>query len=94
MVYDHMVKVNGKYYQARETVPEDEEMAGEETSLSYSDSEITLETEAGKKKYTKTEINRMASTELQNLAASRGIDGAYDMTGTDLKRRLIADMGL
>lgn len=94
MVYDHMVKVNGKYYQAWETVPEDEEMAGEETSLSYSDSEITLETEAGEKKYTKTEINRMDSTELQNLAASRGIDGAYDMTGTDLKRRLIADMGL
>lgn len=45
-------------------------------------------------KYTKTEINRMNTTELQNLAASRGIDGAYDMTGTDLKRRLIADMGL
>lgn len=45
-------------------------------------------------KYTKTEINRMNTTELQNLAASRGIEGAFDMTGTDLKKRLIADLGL
>lgn len=45
-------------------------------------------------KYTKTEINRMNTTELQNLAASRGIEGAFDMTGTDLKKRLISDLNL
>lgn len=94
MVYDHMVKANGKYYQAWESVPEDEEMAWEETPLPYSDSEIAMETEVGEKKYTKTEINRMNTTELQNLAASRGIECASGMTGTDLKRRLIADLGL
>lgn len=44
--------------------------------------------------YTKSKINRMNTTELQNLAASRGIEGAFDMTGTDLKKRLISDMGL
>lgn len=45
-------------------------------------------------KYTKSEINRMNITELQNLAASMGVEGAFDMTGTDLKKRLIADLGL
>lgn len=45
-------------------------------------------------RYTKSEINRMSTTDLQNLAASMGVDGAFDMTGADLKRRLIADMGL
>lgn len=95
MVYDHMVKKNGVYYRAWESVPDEVEMAGEETPLPYSDSEITLETQDNQeKRYTKTEINRMSTEELQNLAASRGIEGAYEMTGADLKRRLIADMGL
>lgn len=92
MVYDHMVKKNGVYYQAWESVPDDDE-GGESLSL-YSDSEIAMETEVGEKKYTKSEINRMTTTDLQNLAASMGVEGAFDMTGADLKRRLIADMGL
>lgn len=45
-------------------------------------------------KYTKSEIKRMSTAELQNLAASMGVDGAFDMTGADLKNRLISDMGL
>lgn len=93
MVYDHRVKVNGKYYQAWESVPEDD-MEGGESLPSYSDFEIALETQAGDTEYTKSKITKMSTAELQNLAANRGIDGAFDMTGTDLKRRLIADMGL
>lgn len=93
MVYDHMVKKNGLYYKAWESVPDDD-MDGSESFPPYSDSEIALETQTGEKKYTKSEINRMNTTELQNLAASRGIEGAFDMTGTDLKKRLIADLGL
>lgn len=93
MVYDHMVKVNGKYYQAWETVPEDEEGGG--NLPSYSDSEIALETQNNEEKiYTKTEIKRMSTEELQNLAASIGVDGAFDMTGADLKNRLISELGL
>lgn len=45
-------------------------------------------------KHTKSEINRMSTAELQNLAASMGIEGAFDMTGADLKKRLISDLGL
>lgn len=93
-IYPYAVKFNGEYYEAWESVPEDEEMAGEETSLPYSDSEIAMETEVGEKKYTKSEINHMSTAELQNLAASRGIEGAFDMTGTDLKKRLISDLNL
>lgn len=93
MVYDHMVKKSGVYYKAWESVPDDD-MEGSESFPPYSDSEITMETEVGEQKYTKTEINRMNTTELQNLAASRGIEGAFAMTGTDLKKQLIADLGL
>lgn len=45
-------------------------------------------------KHTKSEINRMSTAELQNLAASMGIEGAFDMTGADLKKRLISDLSL
>lgn len=45
-------------------------------------------------KHTKSEINRMSTAELQNLAASIGIDGAFEMTGADLKKRLISELNL
>lgn len=45
-------------------------------------------------KHTKSEINHMSTAELQNLAANMGIEGAFDMTGADLKKRLISDLGL
>ena len=62
--------------------------AGEEISLA--------ETQAGAKQnqYTKTEINRMSTAELQVLALENGIDGADGMTGADLKKVLIEHFGL
>lgn len=39
--------------------------------------------------YTKTEINRMSTAELKELATSKGIEGAKDMTGAKLKEVLI-----
>lgn len=95
MVYDHMVKKNGVYYQAWESVPDDENAEESGSFPPFSDSEITLETkEENRMGYTKSKISKMSTAELQDLAASRGIDSAFDMTGTDLKKRLIADMGL
>lgn len=44
--------------------------------------------------YTKTEINRMSTAELKELATSKGIEGAEDMTGADLKKVLIEKFGL
>ena len=43
---------------------------------------------------TKTEINRMSTAELQTLALENDIDGAYEMTGAELKKVLIEKFGL
>lgn len=47
-----------------------------------------------KKTYTKTEINRMSTAELQALALENDIDGANDMTGAELKKVLIDKFNL
>lgn len=44
--------------------------------------------------YTKTEINRMSTADLQALAAEHGIDGAEEISGAELKRILIEQFGL
>lgn len=93
MVYDHMVKANGKYYQAGEDVPEIDDMAENEDSLPFSDDEITLETKEDKK-YTKSDIQRMNKSELQELAKNSGVEGADEMTGQELKDYLLSVFGL
>lgn len=92
MVYDHMVKVNGRYYQAGEDVPEIN-TAGEKDSLPFSDDDIMLETKE-EKQYTKTDINKMSTAELQELAASEGIENAFETSGSKLKEMLIEHFGL
>lgn len=57
--------------------------AGEEISLAKQQAEVK------QNQYTKTEINRMSTAELQTLAIENGIDGADEMTGADLKKVLI-----
>lgn len=47
-----------------------------------------------KTEHTKTEINRMPTAELKELALSVGIKGAGSMTGTELKKQLINLFGL
>lgn len=46
------------------------------------------------KQYTKTEINRMSTSELQELAFNNGVENAYEMTGSDLKGLLIEKFNL
>lgn len=93
MVYDHMVKVNGQYYQAGEDVPEIEDMAGDESSLPYSDDDITLETQEDKP-YTKSDIQRMKKAELLEIAKNTGVEGADDMTREELADYLLNVFGL
>lgn len=62
--------------------------AGEEISLAEP------QTEAKPNQYTKTEINRMSTAELQSLALENNIDGADEMTGAELKKVLIEKFGL
>ena len=62
--------------------------AGEEISLAKT------QAEAKQNQYTKTEINRMSTAELQELALENDIDGAEQMTGAELKKVLIEKFGL
>ena len=62
--------------------------AGEEISLAKPQAEVK------QNQYTKTEINRMTTAELQELALENGIDGSNEMTGAELKKVLIEKFGL
>lgn len=62
--------------------------AGEEISIAK------LQEEVKQNQYTKTEINRMSTAELQGLALENDIDGAEQMTGAELKKVLIEKFGL
>ena len=79
MKYPYIVGKNGVWYPAGTEVPEDNP---------------NTKTENGKNQYTKTEINRMSTSELQALALENGIDCADSMTGADLKKVLIEHFGL
>lgn len=92
MKYDHMVKVNGVYYQAGQEVPGNQ-MAEEKEPLPFSDDDITLETKEDRI-YTKTDINSMKTADLQDLAAKEGIENAYDTSGSELKKILSEHFGL
>lgn len=94
MVYDHMVKVNGKYYRSGEDVPEIMDMAEDKSSLPFSDSDIEFEERPEEKQYTKTDIQRMNKAELQELARNSGVESAEEMTGQELKDYLLSAFGL
>lgn len=44
--------------------------------------------------YNKTDINRMSTSELKDLATANGISGAEEMTGGELKKILIKHFNL
>lgn len=67
--------------------------ADEEESETFSDDEITFE-EKAEHNYTKTEISRMSTEELQALAAQVGIENAYETSGNKLKGILAEHFGL
>lgn len=91
MKYDHRVKVNGRYYASGEDAPKINDKAVEEEPLPFSESKDNSEEE---RQYTKTEINKMTTAELQDLAAEEGIENAYDTSGNELKKILAEHFGL
>lgn len=56
--------------------------------------EIPEETEQPTQPYTKTDINRMRTADLQKLAGEKGIENADSFSGEDLKKILIELMNL
>ena len=84
MEYPYIVNKNGVWYPAGADVPED-------ISPIVTDN---LTEKLAHNGHTKTEINRMSTAELQELALENGIDGAEQMTGAELKKVLIEKFGL
>lgn len=71
MIYDHIVKSNGEYYEAGQEVPEVESPASlsKEKSL-YSDSDINFETSPHR--YTQEELSDMTVKDIRKLAEDMG----------------------
>ena len=84
MKYPYIVNKNGVWYPAGADVPED-------ISPIVTDNLTEKLVHNG---HTKTEINRMSTAELQELALENDIDGADEMTGAELKKVLIEKFGL
>ncbi len=91
MVATHSIKMNGKWYKAGE---EAEDVAVEEIPLPFSDEDISFEERPEGKKYTKTDIMKMSKAGLQKLAKNTGVEGADEMSGTELKEYLLSVFGL
>ena len=48
----------------------------------------------GEVKYTKTDISRMTTADLQSLATAQGMENAKELSGAELKKILIEKFGL
>ena len=84
MIYPYIVNKNGVWYPAGADVPED-------ISPVATDSLTEKLVHNGR---TKTEINRMSTAELHELALENDISCADEMTGAELKKVLIEKFGL
>lgn len=91
MVAKHSVKVNGVWYRAGEEIaPAKTETQKKNDFSQY----MNLPEESTEAPYTKTEINRMSTAELKEVAKLNGVEDADEMTGGELKKVLIDKFGL
>ena len=88
MKFGHLVKYNGQYYPAGADVP-----VGDNPVKEVVEKDVKPIVEK-QPQYTKTEINRMSTSELKEVATSNGVENAEEMTGADLKKVLIEKFGL
>lgn len=63
-------------------------------NLSFSDSGTKFEERPDGQQYTKTDINKMSTMQLQKLAAESGIENANEKNGGELKKLLIEKFSL
>ena len=87
MVFDHKVKYNGKWYMPGEEIAEVDKSASESFKVDNTGY-------VGEKEIKKSDITRMSTANLKELANEQGIEGAGDMSGADLKKVLIEHFGL
>ena len=65
-----------------------------EDEIPFSDSDIELEEDSAQKQYTKSDIQRMSTADLQTLAAEEGIENAFETSGNELKKILVEHFSL
>ena len=87
MIYNHLVKYNGVYYPAGTDVP-----VGVKPVEEVKKVEEIKEVVAEMPTYSKTEINRMSTADLKELAKEQGLDD--ELSGSDIKKALIKKFGL
>ena len=87
MIYKHLVKYNGVYYPAGTDVPVGVKPVEEAKKVEEVKEEV-----AEMPTYSKTEINRMSTADLKELAKEQGIDD--ELSGADIKKALIKKFGL
>lgn len=87
-----MTRRNVKQRAVKKTAPVFTEQKQEDFSQNMNVQEITKE--SAEVKYTKTEINRMSTAELKEVAKLNGVEDADDMTGGELKKVLIDKFNL
>lgn len=79
MIATYSIKKNGYWYHA-----------GEEIDTPA----IEPNQQEEEKLHTKTEINKMPVEDLRVIAMAQGIEGAENLTGTEIKKILIEKLGL
>ena len=102
MKFNHRVKFNGVYYEIGQNVPMEEVKAENKANTKPQEVLKTKVEEVDENRnaqrlvtsdgYTKTEINRMPTADLKELAKEQGIDD--ELSGADIKKALIKKFGL
>lgn len=84
MKYPYIVNYNGVWYPT-----------GAEVPVGVSDApKIEENIVADAHKYTKTEIQKLTTAELKDLAKKEGIESASEISGNQLKKILVEHFGL
>ena len=102
MKFNHRVKFNGILYEVGQNVPIEENKAENKANTKPQEVLKTKVEEVDENRnaqrlvtsdgYTKTEINRMSTADLKELAKEQGIDD--ELSGADIKKALIKKFGL
>lgn len=97
MKFNHRVKFNGVYYEIGQNVPMEENKAENKANTKPQEVLKTKVEEVDENRnaqrlvtsdgYTKTEINRMSTADLKELAKENGIEDG--LTGAEIKKALI-----
>lgn len=90
MIAECTMKIHGQWYHAGDELPSPADFPEETVNETFTQTHLEPE----KLAYTKTEINRMPTKELKDLAEKNGIAGGADMTGAELKQYFISLWGL